>query len=396
MIHVCFGLHDKDGNYSKYVGTAICSLLENTKEDISVHIIHDKTLTERNKEKFKQVVDCYKQHIYFYEIELNSNLQQLRAVKIFSIGTLFRLKMVDILPVHIEKIVYLDADIIVNMNIKGLWDNNLQNFAMAVCRDIGITVDSTSICKNGIVDCKNYFNAGVLLINLKKLRQKYSLFEESLRFFEEYPYCTLGDQDALNYIFSNDIIFLEERYNQFVWKEKENETAVQNKIYHFTSGQNRNQRIRDVNLDEFDELFYHYLLITPWKDDIFVHYSKRIIQKNQQIQWIRNLLKKVCNCKKIFFGASGKMHPLVIEYFIVNAADYYVDNNSALWGEKKQEVIIHNPEELMKEDKANIAIIVTTLRYTEVKLQLESYGFKENEQFFDGRKLLFEIEGFGS
>ena len=29
MIHVCFGLHDKDGRYSKFTGTAMTSLFEN-------------------------------------------------------------------------------------------------------------------------------------------------------------------------------------------------------------------------------------------------------------------------------------------------------------------------------------------------------------------------------
>ena len=29
MIHVCFGLHDKTGHYSKFTGTAMLSLFEN-------------------------------------------------------------------------------------------------------------------------------------------------------------------------------------------------------------------------------------------------------------------------------------------------------------------------------------------------------------------------------
>lgn len=394
MIDVCFCLYDKVGNYSKYVGTAICSLLENTCEDISIHIIHDKTLSKSNREKFLQLVASYQKHIFFYEIEIDSKLQQINAVKKFSIGTLFRLKMTDILPAHIEKVVYLDADIIVNMNIKDLWDNDLKDVAMAVCKDIGITtVNSSIICQNGLVDYNNYFNAGVLLINFKKLRSKYHLFEESLRFFEKYPDCGLGDQDALNYIFSKDILFLDEKYNQFIWKEKEKGELVQSKIYHYTGGKDPNQRIRDVNLDEFDQLFFKYLLKTPWKTEVLVHYSNRIVQKDKKIQWMLKIMQKVSHCKKIFFGTSGKIHQAVIEHFVFNPHDYYVDNNSAMWGQKKQDIIIHNPEVLKQEDRASIVIIVTTLRYDEIKSQLESYGYSENEQFFDGRKLLFEFEG---
>jgi len=394
MIHVCFPLHDKYGTYSKYVGTVICSILENTNEDISIHIMHDQTLNKLNKDNFVHLIDHYKQHISFYKVEVDNKWWQLGAVKHFSIGTFFRLKITDVLPANMEKVVYLDADIIVNMNIKDLWNTDLEDAAMAVCKDIGVTTASSSIiCKNGFVDYKKYFNAGVLLINLKKLREKYRLFEESLSFFEKYPDCSLGDQDALNYIFSKDILFLDGKYNQFVWKEKENKSAIKNKIYHFTGGKDPNQRIRDINLDVFDQLFFEYLLKTPWKNEIFVHYSNRIVQKDIQIQWMRKMLQKVSHCKKIFFGTSGKIHQAVLDHFYLNPHDYYVDNNHAVWEQKKQDIIIHNPEILKQEDKASIVIIITSLRYNEIKSQLESYGYSENEQFFDGRKLLLESEG---
>ncbi len=53
MIHVCFSLYDASGAYSKYTGTAICSVLENTKENITIHLLHDSTLTEKNRSVVK-------------------------------------------------------------------------------------------------------------------------------------------------------------------------------------------------------------------------------------------------------------------------------------------------------------------------------------------------------
>ena len=47
MIHICFSLHDETGRYSKFTGTAICSIFENTflpPNSITVHILHDNTL----------------------------------------------------------------------------------------------------------------------------------------------------------------------------------------------------------------------------------------------------------------------------------------------------------------------------------------------------------------
>lgn len=52
MIHVCYALYDKNGKYSKLTGTSICSLFENTKAWVTIHLLHDHTLTEENRAKF--------------------------------------------------------------------------------------------------------------------------------------------------------------------------------------------------------------------------------------------------------------------------------------------------------------------------------------------------------
>lgn len=48
-MHICFGIHDKDGNYSVWAGTTMQSIVENTKAPIVFHILHDDTLNEINK-----------------------------------------------------------------------------------------------------------------------------------------------------------------------------------------------------------------------------------------------------------------------------------------------------------------------------------------------------------
>ena len=69
MIHVCFGLYDKTGRYSKFTGTAMLSLFENTSADVTVHILHDDTLTQDNREKFIYLAGRYNQAVKFYNVE---------------------------------------------------------------------------------------------------------------------------------------------------------------------------------------------------------------------------------------------------------------------------------------------------------------------------------------
>ena len=72
MIHVAYGLHDKTGHYSKFVGTSMLSLFENhytPPRSITVHLLHDNTLTLDNYEKFVYLTGQYNQIIKFYNVE---------------------------------------------------------------------------------------------------------------------------------------------------------------------------------------------------------------------------------------------------------------------------------------------------------------------------------------
>ena len=63
MIHICFGIHDANGIYSKYTASAICSVFENTSAKITVHLIHDDTLNEECLNRFKLLAKKYNQEI---------------------------------------------------------------------------------------------------------------------------------------------------------------------------------------------------------------------------------------------------------------------------------------------------------------------------------------------
>ena len=63
MIHVCYAMRDESGKYSKFVGTSMLSMFENTREKITVHLIHDSTLNHENRKKLVQIVYKYDQEI---------------------------------------------------------------------------------------------------------------------------------------------------------------------------------------------------------------------------------------------------------------------------------------------------------------------------------------------
>ena len=139
MIRVCFGLHDKTGRYSKFTGMTMLSLFENTTSDVKIHILHDKTLTQDNRDKFIYLAGRYGQAVKFYnveelcadKIEDFKNFVPLVKTSRLSIGAMYRLLAPQILPSDISRIIYFDSDIILNLDIAELWKIELGNKPLA-------------------------------------------------------------------------------------------------------------------------------------------------------------------------------------------------------------------------------------------------------------------------
>ena len=66
MIHVSYGLYDKTGRYSKFTATSMVSMFENTKEKVTVHILHDNTLSQENQNKLSQIAERYGQIVKYF------------------------------------------------------------------------------------------------------------------------------------------------------------------------------------------------------------------------------------------------------------------------------------------------------------------------------------------
>ena len=121
-IHICYTLRDFNGKYSKFIGTSICSILENTKSNIVIHIIHDDTLTEENKSKFMSLVNTYKQNIHFYSIVLPDELHGVSREK-FDEMIFQNLSQENKININAEKFIVMKNPEIINEDILSIWHN---------------------------------------------------------------------------------------------------------------------------------------------------------------------------------------------------------------------------------------------------------------------------------
>ena len=274
MIHVCFALYDKNGTYSKFTGTTMLSIFENTitppqLPSITIHILHDNTLTLDNREKFSYLAGQYNQRVKFYNVEelcadkleeiinLNPTLKTSR----YNIATFYRLLIAQILPADVDKIIYLDSDIIVNLDLNELWRIELGDKPFAAVPESanGVNTQGFALCREGYVRDEDYFNAGVLMMNLKVFSDE-KLLMSGIKFIGEHPQFTFNDQDVLNYLFTKDYLKLPVKFNFFTVHVRHLEKAnYERVIYHFAG-----PAFGITMNNPFNRLWLKYFSKTPW------------------------------------------------------------------------------------------------------------------------------------
>ena len=135
----------------------------------------------------------------------------------FTKETYFRLIATELLPNSISRILYLDPDIIIQKNLQNFYYQSFvdqgDEKSIIACEDTSIT-GRVDVYENlGMPLDAKYFNAGVLLLNLDKLR-KLCLSNSFFQFIRDHDEQLLFlDQDVLNAFFYNDVIFAENKYN---------------------------------------------------------------------------------------------------------------------------------------------------------------------------------------
>lgn len=207
-----------DDNYIPYLDLAISSLASNASKDYRYRIIVLNTgLDQDNIDMVKRnETDCFK--IDFYDI--SNNIEHIKSrfknVYHFSIVTYYRLFIASIFPQY-KKVIYLDCDLVVLDDISKLYNTDLHGKIVAAVPDqhVGSTKEFREYAQKAItVDPDEYFNAGVLLIDLEQFR-KNDIEGKFIDLLTNYDFDLLDpDQAFLNYLCSDSKIILPYKWNK--------------------------------------------------------------------------------------------------------------------------------------------------------------------------------------
>lgn len=220
-IHATLALYDPKGTYSQHAGVVMTSIFENTESPVVVHVLHDNTLTEGAREKFLCTAAKYAQEVHLVDVTPYRDQLDARTVALAqdacSVGTLYRLLIPDLLS--IDRAVYLDCDTLVNLDLRELWEVSLDGNCLAGALDHPgtglrrLSAEALRVRLNG-GDPASYVNAGVLLMDLDRIRERGSLFQASMDWLAHRGHTArLADQDILNSLFRGSIKLLDGRFN---------------------------------------------------------------------------------------------------------------------------------------------------------------------------------------
>lgn len=196
-----------DDNYIPCCGIMLTSLFENNK-DSSIDVFILSTCDNGDFSKFTSLAKKYGQNIHVINIEdsLVENFP-IKESDHISRTAYCRLFATEYLPKGIEKVLYLDCDIIVNKSLANLYETDISTYSAGVVIDCDFYRETRNQ-ELGIVAPNIYFNSGVLLLNLRYWRDN-NVLNKFILFYNTYTHSlNTHDQDILNAVLQNEVMYL--------------------------------------------------------------------------------------------------------------------------------------------------------------------------------------------
>ena len=294
-----------DENYIVQCATTMVSILKNThtKYKLRFHILCEKVNGKMNKLFDLQSIKDFE--LYFYEVTLDKISKFPLSMHWISRTTYYRFLLPTVLPIEIEKCIYLDCDLICMQDIESLWSYDIDNYLAGAVNDIAASMYNKRL---GRPQESAYFNAGVLLLNLKNLRE-FDFLKMCEEYYESKKECiTAQDQDILNGVLCDSWLQLPLIYNictplyqkiTLYYQELDFSTRteiIENPaIVHFTGIYK--PWLSFVN-HPFRDKYIEFESYTPYKIEYYFMLLKQLLRRVFRIEKYQN--GKNCKTKDIY------------------------------------------------------------------------------------------------
>lgn len=292
-----------DNNFVQHCAVTMTSILEHNNE-ICFYILTE-GLSAKNEKVLNDLVNKYHSKLNILSIDSSIvekfPMPQTAGFSHISVATYYRLFIASLLPQDVNKVLYLDCDIVVRDSLDELFNIDIEGYSLgAVFQDDPLLLQGDEYERLGLQGETGYFNAGVLLINLKywrdndvekRLLNYISNNTENIRFH---------DQDTLNAVLAPSALTLDCKWNTLT-------IFLTRAIYRFTSPRCINYRNQILSGVGKNPTIVHFVsrpkpwdwsCSHPFKKDYFTNLDKTVYH-GWRPKWKRTFREVVERVKNI-------------------------------------------------------------------------------------------------
>jgi lipopolysaccharide biosynthesis glycosyltransferase len=208
-IHIVFS---PDENYAVLAGVGVTSILHHASEPGRFHFYFlqgDQKLSDRSRAKFSEVIEAYGAALDYVEVDVRLLAGfENHGPKHITSAVYYCVMIPNLLP-NLERCLYLDCDVLALGDLAELWDTVNPDASIAAVADCNI--DRAGLKKYEVI--KRYFNGGVLLMNLRRWREREHVKSCLQLLADPQMRKRFANQDVLNVVFCDEVHLLHPRWN---------------------------------------------------------------------------------------------------------------------------------------------------------------------------------------
>ena len=306
-------------------------------------------------------------------------------LKAFSPACIYRLFMWEMLPRDVSRVIWLDADTVIHLDIAELWAESVGANGLAGVVDTivkHLPGKETILEGDASVDTKRYFNAGVLLLERQGFFRP-SWEEDVIAFLERYPQAWYADQDVLNYYYGDSCRILPEKYNTLVgWCNTYGIKQVERRIYHYSGD------LPDFDFsNEYTNLFFRYFVDTPWCDTTFLSRLWSVVDSacDAKILQLRSHYRSLDGKKPVLVGTPNAEKEMRRIFSVPPSEPYTI----FVPGIRKQRIDI----DALYQGTGKSVVLLLNGSYEDMKDAFMDKGYRDGIDFINGDELLTMEEG---
>ena len=205
-----------DDNYCSFLSAAIHSMFKNADQnyEYNLYVLHN-GISQEKQNILKTQVSSFGSIDF---VDMNEKLKTLEDRLVtrdyYTMTTYYRLFIPNMFP-KMDKALYLDSDIIITGNIADLYNVDMGNNLVGAVPDMAVqnTPIFIEYVENALgVKAEKYFNAGILLMNLKEMRN-WDFENKFIELLGKYKFRVAQDQDYLNVLTKDRVKYVDNSWN---------------------------------------------------------------------------------------------------------------------------------------------------------------------------------------